>query len=71
MNYDIVIFFFVSLFVLRYLRIFIYMKGNKYYFYNRNELFCKIFDIEVKEVKPVTLRFSTPYIIEERLVITL
>ena len=71
MNYDIVIFFFVTLFVLRYLRIFIYMKGGKYYFYNRNELFCKIFDIEIKEIKSVTLRFSAPYIIEERLVITL
>ena len=31
----------------------------------------QIFGIEIKEVKPVTLKFSMPYIIEERIVITL
>lgn len=68
---NLILFIFTIFFVLKYVRIFIYMKGNKFYFYNRTELFCNVFDIEVKQTRHVTCKFSMPYNIEERLIITL
>lgn len=68
---NLILFIFTVFFALKYLRIFVYMKGNKFYFYNRTELFCKVFDIEIKQTRPVICKFSMPYNIEEKLIITL
>ena len=70
--YDYIISFIsIAIFLLFNLKKVIYKKCGNYHIYSKDEIFDKFFGIEIKEVKPVTLKFSMPYIIEERIVITL